>query len=254
MNNGKSRNLQLLFRLIILSFFTNFGIVLLFLSIQAILQEQQLSQNLNVISLYVTILTGIVTLLNLYIKQEIEKEKDKLLEENRKPSPNQPALNNSDSSVAEMVIKALNPIVAEYPELPAKENLISLINNLGALQSTKSYQMTRVWLENIDNLQNIAQRSGNMALKAYPYNTYFMMKDKNKAKESLYYNIYCCLLWIQRSFNAGDYLNTTKLPKISDKKRTISALNIIKTEILAKELQEELDIYFDELVNLIPTL
>ncbi len=255
MNKGKSRNLHFVYRLIILSFLTLIGLTLFFFLILSIVQEPAFSamKILGIIGITGTITPVFVSLFRSYIKQEIDTEKAKILEENRKFN-NQPGLNNSDSSIIEMAINVLNTIVAEHPELPEKKNLISLVNELSTLQSTKSYQMTKVWLENIDNLQSIAKRSGNMALKADPYPAYMIFNDKNKAKESLYYNIYCCLLWIQRSFKVGDYLSTHKLPKILDTKRTISALNMIKTEILTKELQEELGIYFDELVNLIPTL
>lgn len=263
-NNRKSRNLQFLFRLIILSFLTNLGIVFFVLSIQGILQEQQLSQKLNVIASYVAILTGIVTLLHFYIKQEIDKEKAKIFEENAKSSPNKIALNDSVNvlEIAETATNLLNKI-AQVTTLSTseKEDITSLIDELDALQSTtQSYNLISLWLEDTDNLKSIAKTAGNRVLKANPYNRLnpILLLNENKVKESLYYSIYCCLTWIKRSFLFGDYLSITQLPKISDKTKTISALKIIKTEILTKELpkefQKKLGIYFDELVNRISSL
>jgi uncharacterized protein (UPF0147 family) len=263
MKSGTSRNSEVL-RQIILSFLTNSGIVVLFLSIQSILQEQQLSQKLNVAGIYVTVLTGIVTLLNLYIKQEIDKEKAKLLEENAKSSLNQLGLNDSVDvlEIATNILNILNKI-AQRPNLSSseKEHITSMINELEALESTtESYDLISLWLEDTDNLKSIAKTAGNMVLKVSPYTMFepILLLNKNKSKESLYYNIYCCLIWVQRSFLLRDYSSTNQLPKISDKERTISALNMIKTEILTKELpkelQKKLGIYFDELVRLISSL
>lgn len=254
MNNKKSR--KSLFKTIILLFAISSCIIIFLLLTHGILHEKELSAKtlFEIIGAALGISLPIVGFINYYIKREIDegidKEKFKLLEQKVNFSPNQPALNNSDSSVEDMVIKALNSIVAEYPELPITKNLTTLINSLDN-QSTKSREVAKVWLDNIDNLWDIAKRSGNMALKDDPYP---WIINKNKAKELLDYNIYCCLLWIQRSFNSNSYLYTTQLPKISDKNKTISALKKIKTEILTEELQEELGIYFDKLINLIPNL
>lgn len=254
MNNKKSR--KSLFKTIILLFAIGSCIIVFLLLTYWILHEKELSPKtlFEIIVAALAISVPITKFINSYIKKEIDKgidkEKVKLLEQNVNSSPNQPALNNSDSSVADMVRKTLNSIVTDYPELPITKNLITLINSLDN-QSTKSRAVAKVWLDNIDNLWDIAKRSGNMALKDDPYK---WIINKNKAKESLDYNIYCCLLWIQRSFNSGIYEYTTQLPKILDEKKTISALEKIKTEILTEELQEELGTYFDELINLIPNL
>lgn len=256
MNNRKFRNSEFLSRQIILSFLTALGVTCFFLLIQSILVEQQLFQQSIITGIEITIIPGIVILINSYIQQEINKEKSKLLEENRKSFNNQQERNNSASSLVEMATNSLKTIVADHPELSTleKESFTSLVNELETLQSAKSSQMTRVWLNDKENLQSIAKKAGNMALKANPYKVFMIFRDKNKSKELLYYSIYYCLQWIERSFDVGDYLNTTNLPKISDKERTISALKIIKTEILTEELQEELGIYFDEIINLIPSL
>ena len=262
MNNGKSRNSKI-FRQIILSFLTGSVIIVFLLLIQAIVHEQELSAKtlFEMIGGALAVSLPIVAFINLYIKQEIDKEKVKLLEENVKSSKNQLALNDSGDAL-ETATNLLNKM-AQLPNLSTseKEDITSIINELESLQSTtQSYNLIRLWLEDTDNLKSITKTAGNRVLKANPYNRFnpILLLNEKKEKESLYYSIYYCLTWIKRSFLFGDYISTTQLPKISDKERTISALNMIKTEILTKELPKELQrklgIYFDELVNLIPSL
>lgn len=257
MNNKKSRNL--LFRTIILSFLTNLVLVIFILVVQEIYNQDEIYEQLDTIGIYIGIATAIIALINLYIEQEISKEKVKLLEENVNSSPNQLEVYDL-VNIAKTITNFLKDI-GQNSNLSSsdKEEIESLLDKLNDVQlSTESYQLIKVWLEDTENLKNIAKTSGDRALKNNSYKIYEMQfMNKNKSKELLYYSIYYCLQWIKKSFIVGDYLSTARMPKISDQQRTISALNIIKTEILTKlpkEFQKELEIYFDELVKLIPSL
>ncbi|MCF3627380.1 hypothetical protein L2E65_21705 [Planktothrix agardhii 1801] len=259
MNNGKSRNSKI-FRQIILSFLTGSVIIVFLLLIQAIVHEQELSAKtlFEMIGGALAVSLPIVAFINLYIKQEIDKEKVKLLEENVKSSKNQLALNDSGDAL-ETATNLLNKM-AQLPNLSTseKEDITSLINKLEALKTTaKSYEVVKDWLEKPDQIRKLSKDSGNLVLNNHPFNRFEIIFLK-QSKYRLYQSIYDCLTWIQASFNAGDYLTTNNLPKISDKKRTIKALNWIKTEVLPVEIPEssvkELEIYFDKLILLIPLL
>ena len=174
-----------------------------------------------------------------------------MIEENIKLNNNQLAFNHSASALVEIAKNTLNNI-AEHPELISeKEHILSLVHELDALQENQSCQTTRIWLENTENLENIAKESSNFALTVYPIKGLETIFHKNQSKDDLYRNIYNCLLWIKASFEHGKYL-TKNPPKISDKKRTIYALNWIKTEFLSEDLRQELGSYFNKLIQIIP--
>lgn len=264
MKNVKSRNLQFLFRQIILSFLTGSGLIVFFLLIQAIVYEQLLSTKIpwEIIVSAFTIIPVIVIFLNAYInqeiKQEIEKEKAKLLEENSKLWNNQLANKNSVSDLSdlgEMVRDILKP-VAQNPNLSTleKEKFISVSNMLDTFSlNAKSNKAAQDWL-NEEKLIELSKDSGNFALTDNSFN-FIETKILQKSKHRLCHSIYDCLTWIQASFHAHYYLTTKNLPKISDKERTIKALNWIKTTVLPVEIPEssvkELEIYFDKLIQVI---
>lgn len=257
MNNGKSRNSEILSLIILLSFSTNLFIAVLLLSIQAILTEEKPYQRLDIIGIVVTITTGFVAIIYWYINK-INDEKNKLLEENRKFRDNQLANKNSVSDLSdlgEMVRDILKP-VAQNPNLSTleKEKFISVSNMLDTFSlNAKSNKAAQDWL-NEEKLIELSKDSGNFALTDNSFN-FIETKILQKSKHRLCHSIYDCLTWIQASFHAHYYLTTKNLPKISDKERTIKALNWIKTTVLPVEIPEssvkELEIYFDKLIQVI---
>jgi hypothetical protein len=255
MKNEKSRNLQFLFRQIILSFLTGSGLIVFFLLIQAIVYEQLLSTKIpwEIIVSAFTIIPVIVIFLNAYInqeiKQEIEKEKAKLLEENSKLLDSQTENNNLIPDLVKKSRKAFKTMMEEFPELEtSSDTLKPLLDQLDkAVQSTPKYSKdVRKWLQ-IENLDKVSKHSCNVALNvSNPLQRAWQFIDKKKYEDE----IYNCLIWIRESWIGSIYL-TSLLPKISDKDRTIRVLKYIKTEVLAKELEQELGGYFDRLCQLI---
>lgn len=255
MKNEKSRNLQFLFRQIILSFLTGSGLIVFFLLIQATVYEQLLSTKIpwEIIVSAFTIIPVIVIFLNAYInqeiKQEIEKEKAKLLEENSKLLDSQTENNNLIPDLVKKSRKAFKTMMEEFPELEtSSDTLKPLLDQLDkAVQSTPKYSKdVRKWLQ-IENLDKVSKHSCNVASNvSNPLKTAWQFIDKKKYEDE----IYNCLIWIRESWIGSIYL-TSLLPKISDKDRTIRVLKYIKTEVLAKELEQELGGYFDRLCQLI---
>jgi hypothetical protein len=255
MKNGKSRNLQLLLRQIILSFLAGSGLIVFFLLIQAIVYEQLLSTKIpwEIIVSAFTIIPVIVIFLNAYInqeiKQEIEKEKAKLLEENSNLLDSQTENNNLIPDLVKKSRKAFKTMMEEFPELEtSSDTLKPLLDQLDkAVQSTPKYSKdVRKWLQ-IENLDKVSKHSCNVASNvSNPLQRALQFIDKKKYEDE----IYNCLIWIRESWIGSIYL-TSLLPKISDKDRTIRVLKYIKTEVLAKELEQELGGYFDRLCQLI---
>ncbi len=209
----------------------------------------------------VTAYLGIATLvlkdndsrIDLKIKASEDDIRNKLIQ-SFKPEQN---FNNAPSDLIERAKEALinyknNQNVSESD----KGDMLALINQLDALQKRQpSYQTVKRWLEDEENLKSLARKSGESVLKDYPFKG-LEITNKTTAKSSLDNSIWNCLEWIRGSFNKGIYL-TTKLPPISDKKRTIAALNWINTKALGEEksldppAQDLLAIYFNELAKIL---
>ena len=267
MNNGKSRNSEILSLIILLSFSTNLFIAVLLLSIQAILTEEKPYQRLDIIGIVVTITTGFVAIIYWYINK-INDEKNKLLEENRKFRDNQLANKNSVSDLSDLsdsagIIRGLLKSVEQNPNLSLstldKEKIISVINmldNFSFSLNAKSHKVAETWL-NKEKLE-LSESSANFVLTHNPFTkieefeTKFL--NKKKSKHHLRQSIHNCLIWIQHSFQNHYYTTTNNFPEIPDKERTIGALNWIKTQMpdeIPPSSIQELEMYFDQLIKAI---
>ncbi len=282
MKNGKSRNFLLLFKedifplvfsQIILLFLTGSSLIVGgFTLYQAIdiqppfIKITVLASGFGLIALILKVIDvhiqdfGLIALIlkviDVHIQEQInkgiekEKEKEKI-EENVKYYTNQVEIDKLTDGIQTVLNK-----IEQLPNVSTlfNEEIISLFNDLAALQlESQSYQSTMLWLENT-NLKSIAKTSGDMALRDNTYGFFEfinILQNKKQEKESLYKNVFYGLKWIKKRFILGYPPSTPPLPKTLNEKTTISALKKIKAEILTKELQKELGEFFDELINLI---
>ena len=262
MKNEKSRNFLLLFKedifplvfsQIILLFLTGSSLIVFVVSIYQAIDIQLPFPKVAVIGAGCGIIALIVKVLNVHIQNqiddEIKKEKKKLEEENNKLLDSQQENNNLIPDLVKKSRKAFKTMMEEFPELEtSSDTLKPLLDQLDkAVQSTPKYSKdVRKWLQ-IENLDKVSKHSCNVASNvSNPLQTAWQFIDKKKYEDE----IYNCLIWIRESLIDGIYL-TSLLPKISDKDRTIRVLKYIKTEVLAKELEQELGGYFDRLCQLI---
>lgn len=260
MKNEKSYNFLLLFkedifpvvfRQILLLFLTGLPVIVFVFSFYQAIDIQPPFLKITVIGSGFGLITLIVKVLNIYIQNqiddEIKKEKNNLEKENQKRLDSQQENNNLIPDLVKQLRKTFKTMTEDYPELVASNDEFKrLFDKLDeAVQSTQKYSKdVRKWLQ-IENIDKVSKHSCNVALKR---DSLFLgiYTNKNKYEDE----IYDCLIWIRDSWNAGIYLKNV-LPKISDKDKIIRVLKYIKTEVLAKELEQELGGYFDRLCQLI---
>ena len=265
MKNGKSRNFLLLFKedifplvfsQIILLFLTGSSLIVGGFTLYQAIDIQPPFIKITVLASGFGLIALILKVIDVHIQEQInkgiekEKEKEKI-EENVKYYTNQVEIDKLTDGIQTVLNK-----IEQLPNVSTlfNEEIISLFNDLAALQlESQSYQSTMLWLENT-NLKSIAKTSGDMALRDNTYGFFEfinILQNKKQEKESLYKNVFYGLKWIKKRFILGYPPSTPPLPKTLNEKTTISALKKIKAEILTKELQKELGEFFDELINLI---
>ncbi|WP_079678159.1 hypothetical protein [Planktothrix sp. PCC 11201] len=209
------------------------------------------------LGLYVVIVVAVLGGNNFFIDLKIKASENDIRDKLRQSFKQEQNFNNAPSDLVERAKEALinyknNQNVSESD----KGDMLALINQLDALQKRQpSYQTVKHWLEDEENLKSLAVKSGDSVLEDYPFGGLEII-NKTTAKSDLDNGIWNCLEWIRESFNKGIYL-TRKLPPISDKKRTIAALNWINTKALLEEKfldqpgRDLLAIYFNKLAKIL---
>lgn len=169
----------------------------------------------------------------------------------------------------ESFTESLVDIRHQHPSSPYSSNdailstvIQSMLKEVEDLQHRiDSIQNVLVWLHDKDELRRITKQAVQAVYsEATTSNSifrpvFFRITTSKQQRKIAYQNVFDCLMWIRRSFRSGDFLTTEQLlsSRLNQPNLAIEALIWIKSVVITKTLdeksQQEIVLYFDELID-----